>query len=297
MATQPNPRSRGDFSERVGVVLVQELVPFIIPDLHCDLRFSTYLTAELARTSADERVRAIHHALVSYFEEIDLLSERALADDKSAATELGKRLAFGERSEAGIGYVRKGHKGSASGPRVTGAFLRNVLLTYPALRKVLTRHADALHGIPRFDMDRVGDAILNIALREFVELTQAYAVEYGFAVDCLAECSWRYVWNRKTRSFDETYTAKLPVDYRGRPLLLLPKEIVRGSPPFSAADFIDDNPVSADGVRDRLTKAQLLEKLGLSIDKLEHFVIARFVGIAPHRRFQGDIKRRRKPRG
>jgi hypothetical protein len=295
MHNQPEraPFHPGTLSDVVGKTLVQELVPFVIPDMNRDLKTGVFITLALGRAHPDRFIRDIYDSVQAFMEELDILASNAERGDHRAAVEFERRLNFPERSEARFGYTGRGHSGSAVGDGDVGVWVRNVLLTYPALRRVLVTAPDALQLIPRLDMDRISDIILTIALREFIRITQHYAVQHSFSASCMREYAWDNVWNAKTRSYDAKLRALVPCDHHGRPILLVPTDLVRGSRALDSRDYLSIDPVSGKQVQEHLSKTKLLEQLGRDPKRLESFAQARLVGIRPHARFQkGPAKRR-----
>ncbi len=290
------PFHAGDFHSVVGRFIPQEIAEYVVPDLQHDLNRGIYLTAELARTHTNPLVRAIYKSLQRYFEALQQIAKLAIAGDRQAMQEFERRLSFPERAELRFGFVRRGHRGAASGDGVIGAFLRDVLIEYPALLQLLSNVPDGLQMTPRFDMDRISDAFGTIALREIVLLTQDYARRDGFHASCMRECVWKNVWNQHTLSFDRELRAVVPVDSNGNPILLIDKLIVRGTRAIDSRDYLDSLIIDGKRVKQSLSKKGLLDRLARHPEKLESFAQARLVGIRPHSAFQGEENRGRRKR-
>lgn len=283
------------FSAVTGWTRPQELTPFIIPNLERDSLHRIVLTLDLARGHSDPIVRAMVTDAQRFWGTVDDLIELVIQRrDRGAARMLERFLSFRERSELRTGFTQYGHDGAGVGDGTIGVVLRDFLLTYPGFRKTLSIHPDALELLPQFGDDRVTDIHGAVALRRIIRYTQQFNKKFDPA--CLRECEWKHVYNGDTGQFDATVRAVVPVDDHGRPILLLPKEIVRGSSALDSRDFLSRILVDGRWLKQSFSKIELLEEIGLDVKRFTHFVGSQLKGIRPHSGFQNGTIQRRKRR-
>lgn len=286
----------GDFSTVVGRHIDQELVAFVVPDMEQDIPAGIYPTFALAERHPNPFVKQFDQTVKEY---LGLIRDhRKRASSSAVDMQAFMRLVVvPERPEFRLGYTRRGHRGSPVGQGDLRLYLQRVLYRYPALLSVMARKPDAMHLTPRMDMDRVSDFFLSIGLRDLIELTQYYAAFEKFSKACMKLVRFRDVWNKATQEFDPFFDAVVPVDEHGRPILLIDKLVVRGTPPMTATDYLEYGVADAAFAgRKSLKKEELLARIGEDEAKIEQFVTERLIGIQPHTRFQmGKIQRRKRP--
>lgn len=291
--TAPEPKKYHDrsFAGVTGWTRPQELSPFVQPNLERDSDRRIVLTIELARTHPDPLVRRMYGNAQEYWRRVDRIADDATKRIRGAGIELERRVSFPERAELRFGNTQFGHNGAGIGDGVLGAFLRDQLLLFPGFRHALITYPDALQLMPNFAGDRVTDALGTILLRDIIGFTQRCAAR--FDPRCLYNCEWSNVYNPHTGTIDPKFVAQVPVDDHGRPILLLPKEIVRGSCALEPADYLSRIQVNGRWVREKFSKSELLNELGLDAAAMIHFVGARLENVRMHKAFQEGIAKRR----
>lgn len=291
--TAPEPKKYHDrsFAGVTGWTRPQELSPFVIPNLERDSERRIVLTVELARTHRDSIVRGMYANAQQYWRLVDRIAEDATELRRGAGIELERRVSFPERAELRFGHTHFGHNGAGIGDGLLGAILRDHLLMFPGFRRALVTHPDALQLMPNFAGDRVTDALGTILLRDIIAYTRQCA--QAFDRRCLYDCEWSNVFNAQTGEIDRRLIARVPVDDHGRPILLLPKEIVRGSCALEPADYLSRIQVNGRWVREKFSKSELLNELGLDAAAMIHFVGARLENVRMHKAFQEGIAKRR----
>ncbi len=295
MAAQPNPKYHGrSFADVTGWAFSQPNTPFVIPNLEHDSPNRLVITLELTKYHPSAIVREMYPHACAYWSHTCALAVAAANGDAAAAVELERLVSFPERAEFRSGYTTRGHAGSGIGNGHLGVSVRDSLIHFPGLREGLIQVPDALQLLPQFAGDRVTDALGSIVIADLIRYTQSF-VKY-FDPGCIRERTWEHAYDGRTGTFDTTIVAEVPVDDHGRPILLLPKDAVKGSLSIDPSDYLACVEVAGKMQRVKLSKDALLQELGMSTEKLVHFAGALLKGVKPHAKFQTDRIERRERR-
>jgi hypothetical protein len=246
-APQPSHRrAPRTFAEITDCHVPKELARFVIPEMQHDLEKGVCLTVRLARGSDDPFVAKIYNSARRFFREASRLAALADGGDDFARRKLERMLFFPEVPEIRFGYTREGHDGRGIG---RGDLSHQVLQYYRQfhqLRAALIDEPDVLQMVPLIGMDRVSDAVATICKRELILFTQECARYYGFDPTCIQEVPVSRVWDHDEEKI-VVRSERLPVDDAGKPIILVPKEIVRSGEALGAADYFRD--IDPDGKR------------------------------------------------
>lgn len=281
-----------DFAAVTGWSIHQDHTPFVIPNLERDSQHRLVLTAALGQYSTNPEYRAFHDHATQYWSEVHTVATSvATTLDLRASAQLERLCSFPERPELRMGYSTFGHSGSGVGNGKLGALVRDTVLLYSGLRGALCTIPDALQLIPSIGGDRVTDTLASILLGNIVRFTQRF--NPYFDRRCLQQREWADVYDGRTHTFGTRLVATVPTDDHGRPILLLPKALVRGSMALDSYDFAWQEEIGGKITQLRLGKRSLLDRIGYDESAITHFASARLRDIRPHTAFQaGTIKRR-----
>jgi hypothetical protein len=239
-AKLPHPRSLVDVT---GLSLPRDKyghlpVDFVEINLDHDLLEGLHLTLKLARASEHEIVRQIYHAMCVFWRRFDNLMTLGTLDSR---TEARAMLQFPEPWEIRLGYTTAGSRGNGFSDGALSREIFAVLDQVPTLRRLLRTEPDALCSVPNVGLDRISDVIGTIAKLELIAFTQQQAGYWNFIPTCMADQPVENCWVPAVNRL-RTITANLPRDDHGRIIVLVPREICRSGPPFSAAQFFRELP-------------------------------------------------------
>ena len=227
-------RNTEPFRRLTGLEEDQSEVPFVIPDLEQDLRGGMYLTMALAKLSSRSVVKKMYSAACNYFALLNEFLNRAREGDSEALRQARRIAAFPEAREIGMGYSRQGWDGSAIGPGKLNLHIVETLIDFPGIAEECVDEPDTITFIANVGLDRASDALASINKRHLGNFTEQMAQDYLDA-DCVETVSIAGAWNSEDLVFD-TFEAAVPVDGT-KPILLVPKEIVRSSPPVRPVHY------------------------------------------------------------
>lgn len=283
---------RRDFAQVTGWALPPHLTPFVVPDLERDSPHRLVLTTTLAKYSTDPELRLWFDHASRYWQEVnDVADAFASHRDLSRSAEFEQLCSFSERPELRTGHCHYGHSGRGIGDGPLGARIRDTLVLHPGLRKALIAYPDCLQLVPNIAGDRVTDALGTILLADIVRFTRRF--NRYFDRGCLQSFTWTNVYDGQQHAFGTTLKAVVPSDDRGRPILLLPKALVRGSLALDPADYVHHVVVGGRRQLAKLDKEGLLQLIGFNPEAITHFAAARLDGIRPHQKFQTGTAERR----
>lgn len=231
-AKAPHPRSLQDV---VNVSLFTDTAfPFVVINLEHDLERAMYLTMKLATESEHPIVRKMYGTACRYFGLLDDL----MTEGSDVSLQLARDIVqFPEPWELRLGYAGDGSIGNGLGAGHLGDMMFDTLRRSPWLRRLLRTEPDALSSIEQVGMDRVGDILGTICKSLLIEYTVEMAARYRFDSRCMRTVVVEGCWLEEERRLGEI-SAVLPVDDLDRVFLLVPGEICRSAPAFSAAQFL-----------------------------------------------------------
>ncbi len=208
--------------------LKQLEVDFVIPRLMGDLPLC--IDPFLLYKGRDSGLRLLHDRMIQHFAQgMGLLANGDLAEAEHILT-------FPEVSEVGLGYGAKDKGGSGLGT-VLRRLLIDTLKASPAIMRRGIQHVEEMQLIsPGIGPDRIGDIASNILKEYLIGYTQRQcaihriALQSGVPIDHVFDTEER-VW------FDGYFDPPVnPKD--GRPVLLVPRRIVRQLPWINYDGFV-----------------------------------------------------------
>jgi hypothetical protein len=214
--------------ESLHVDLDQRTVDFVIPRLDADLRLC--IDPFLLYKNKREDLRSAHRLLLSMFEEA-FQAFRGGRDDRAR-----QLVSFPEAREIGFGYARDSTRGRGVGPAL-GDLVVDVIRESPALVNRGLRHVEELQllsvGIAE---DRISDVAANVLRRFLIEYTQKQSELWR--IPLTSGVPVEHIWDPEEAGWVDGYF-DLPTDpVGGRPLLLVPRWIVRRLPWINYGDYL-----------------------------------------------------------
>jgi hypothetical protein len=208
--------------------LKQLQVDFVIPRLVGDLPLC--IDPFLLYKSRDPELRLLHDRLIEHF--ADGMSTFASGNQEAAE----QILTFPEVSEVGFGYGSKDKSGSGLGI-VLRRLLIDTLKMSPAIIRRGIRHVEEMQLIsPGIGPDRVGDIASNVLKEYLIGYTQRQCAIHEIPIQ--RETPIEHVFDVKERVWRDGYF-DLPVNpHDGRPILLVPRRIVRQLPWINYDNFV-----------------------------------------------------------
>lgn len=203
-------------------------VDFVIPRAGVDLPVG--IDPFLLYKSRDPRLRELHRQLLDAFNAgIDATRRK----DIGAARTL---LDYPEVSEIGFGYAAGGKRGSGVGPRLTELIV-DTLTHSPALQERGVRHVEEMQLVSTgIGPDRVSDIAANILKDFLIRYTQQQCEIWD--IPLMAGVPIAHVYNHDGHRWDDGYF-DLPISPADqRPILLVPRRIVRALPWINYDDFL-----------------------------------------------------------
>jgi hypothetical protein len=213
-------------NEVFGLPFRQSEVDFVIPDLAEDLR--VYVDPFLFYKSQNGSFQAVHATIREFF-------DTALAKVRGGEKDTARRMiSFPEVKETMLGLSNGSHSGRGMG-KMRDEIIYNEIVSNPDILKRGIRHlAEMQLLIEGIGFDMISDMCTNIAKPFFVSYTHEQAAIHRIPVEsgvCL-----EHVFDWDELDWDDTIV-DLPVNpVTGRPILLVPKAVVRR---FSEIDYKD----------------------------------------------------------
>ena len=233
MKHQPirQPRPWEKFERLTGVSFPrQDLVEFVLPDLDRDIERGMFITIQLAKTHSNPLVSQMYVIAKDFYWRLAREIISARLGNAIALRRARIMASFPEAPEIGFGYTAKGRRGRGVGSGALNRFIVDRFLKYPGMVLACAEEPDALSLIDGVGLDRSSDAVATICKVQLIEFTQEQARILRFRQQCMRSVRVSNVWSRcKGRLVSEK--AELPVTESGDPILLVPKGIVRSSPP------------------------------------------------------------------
>jgi len=202
-------------------------VDFVIPLVGVDLPLG--IDPFLLFKSRDPSLSKLHEIILSAFNQgIEMLL-------KGNTKEAEHLFAFPEVAEIGLGYAKKGKKGSGLG-QFLSALIIETLKESPALLERGVRHIEEMQLVSLgIGPDRISDIAGNLLKEFLIEYTQDQSRLWGLPL--VAGAPVEHIFDLKTYSWYDDYS-DLPVSpIDGTPILLVPRRLVRTLPWINYDDF------------------------------------------------------------
>ncbi len=213
-------------NEAFGLPFRQSEVDFVIPNLNEDLQL--YVDPFLFYKSKNPPFQAVHGTIHGFF---DVAIKKVRASDTPTAKRM---LSFPEVKETMLGLSKGSHRGRGLG-EIRGQVIYEEIVSNPDILQRGIRHlAEMQLLIEGVGFDLVSDMCTNIAKPFFVQYTIEQATIHSIPMEkgvCL-----EHVFDWEELEWDDVLV-DLPVNPRtGRPILLVPKTVVRR---FAEIDYKD----------------------------------------------------------
>lgn len=232
----PSSSKGRSFAQLTGVRYPQDALPFVIPNLHADIKAGMTLTMRLALQDRDPLVQGMFADAVSYFEHLAQVLKQARAGSSLDLVRANKLVSVREAVEIGFGYSAVGRAGSGVGDGALNTHLLRILLEHPGMADLLAKQPDGLFFIPGFGLDRVSDVFAAAIRTRLIRFTQEQMRLHRFDPSCLASKVVTQQWNPVSLRFEES-VEELPVADDGRAIILVPKKVVRSAAPVTAQQY------------------------------------------------------------
>jgi hypothetical protein len=214
--------------EKLFPCLKQLEVDFVIPKAQGDLPLC--IDPFLLYKSRDPELRQWHTRIVRHFSKgMNALSQAAEADAQ-------RILTFPEVPEIGFGYAED-HKGGSGLGTTLRQLLIETLKASPAIVERGIRHVEEMQLIsPGIGPDRISDIASNILKEYLIGYTQRQAALHGISL--VPNVPIQHIFHSEEADWYDGYF-DLPVnDADGRPILLVPRRIVRHLPWINYDNFV-----------------------------------------------------------
>ena len=216
-------------SEVLGLCFTQADVDFVVPDLSGDRRLA--IDPFLLFKSRSVEYRSAHARLLEVFNRaIGLYAQGDIA-------EAARILDFPEVNEIGLGYRETSAHGTG-----LGCFLNRLLLETlgesPALVARGVRHIEEMQLVALgINADRCSDIAANILKTFLIQYTQRQAEQYG--IPLAAGVPVEHVFDLDDWVWHDGYfdLPINPLDPLRRPIILVPRRIVRALPWINFDDY------------------------------------------------------------
>ena len=214
-------------SEGFGVAVSQAEADFVVPNLAADI--PVCIDPFLLYKSRDPTLRELHQQLLGIFQHAFRLHD---AGDRAG---LDRLVAFPEVNEIGFGYTQRGIHGSGLGWHLN-QLLADLLEASDAVRKRGIRHVEELQLLSvGVGADRISDIAANALKRPLVEYTQQQAGLWS--IPLRSNVPLAHYFDAADMEWRDGYF-DLPINpISGRPLLLVPRRVVRLLPWINYNDF------------------------------------------------------------
>ena len=157
---------------------------------------------------------------------------RLLSEGRSPAALLGE---LHEPNEIRLGFSHGRAQGRALGPELAGE-LAEALSRSQAIRTgLLSDLEDTILMIPNIGPDLISDITANVLRERLMDYTRDIAAEY--LLDLTPGVHVGPIWNPHSHSWEQRFDEILIAD--GRPLVLVPKAVVRKRLDFDADEYYD----------------------------------------------------------
>jgi hypothetical protein len=202
-------------------------VDFVIPRIGIDLALG--IDPFLLFKSRDPTLSKLHSTILKAFNYgIELLS-------KGRATDARQLFDFPEVSEVGLGYTKKGKRGSGVGEYLS-QLITETLAESPSLLQRGIRHIEEMQLVSvGVGPDRISDIAANLLKNFLIDYTQKQCEIWGIPI--FSGIPIQHIFDLDDFSWHDGYV-DLPVSpYDNSPILLVPRRIVRTLPWINYEDF------------------------------------------------------------
>ena len=142
----------------------------------------------------------------------------------------------GETNAVHLGYSRT-NKGKGTSERALIKLFDTVLASKVLENKVLSNPISLVLFVSDFAEDRMSDLIISILKKELVEYTLEQAIRYNLPIEN-DEINYGKYWDASTKSW-KTLRSRYIKDKKGKPIILVPKQIVSKKFGFSATSYLN----------------------------------------------------------
>jgi hypothetical protein len=203
-------------------------VDFVIPRLGIDLPLG--IDPFLLFKSRDEEYRQLHEILIGMF---NTGIQAVRRGDLGTARRV---FDFPEVSAIGLGYTKGGKRGSGVGTHLSELILET-LSGSPSLLERGVRHIEEMQLLSAgIGADRVSDIAANVLKRFLIEYTQRQCTIWRLPLT--PSVPIKHIYDSSSQEWEDSYEdlPLSPVD--GRPILLVPRRLVRVLPWINYDDFL-----------------------------------------------------------
>jgi hypothetical protein len=203
-------------------------VDFVIPRVGIDLPLG--IDPFLLFKSRDFQFRQLHVSLLNVF------NAGILAVRRNDLTTARYLFSFPEVSAIGMGYTRKGKRGSGVGSHLTDLILQT-LTGSPALTERGVRHVEEMQLLSAgIGPDRISDISANVLKRFLIDYTQRQCAIWDIPTKPGVPVG--HIYDESKQTWVDSYE-DLPVSaIDGSEILLVPRRLVRALPWINYDDFI-----------------------------------------------------------
>jgi hypothetical protein len=213
-------------SSHYGLGRTQGTLDFVDVDIRGDV--ALFLDPRALRLLPTEWGEACVSLLQDFFGHV----LRLLSEGRSPAALLGE---LHEPNEIRLGFSQGRAKGRALGPELARE-LAEALSRSQAIRTgLLSDLEDTILMIPNIGPDLISDITANVLREPLMDYTRDIAAEY--TLDLTPGVHVGPIWNPHTHSWEQRFDEILIAD--GRPLVLVPKAVVRKRMDFDADEYYD----------------------------------------------------------
>lgn len=216
-------------TERFEIGLKQEEIDFVDVNLESDalLFLNPTLFGELTDIDFSKKVS---HNVYNFFETVLNFYS---TNRKKEAIKLFNHS--GETNAVHLGYSRT-NKGKGTSERALTKLFDTVLASKVLENKVLSNPISLVLFVEDFAEDRMSDLIISILKKELVEYTLEQAILYQIPIEN-DEINYGKYWDVSSRSW-KTLKNKYIKDQKGKPIILVPKQIISKKFGFSAKNYL-----------------------------------------------------------
>ena len=202
-------------------------VDFVIPRVGIDLPLG--IDPFLLFKSRDPSLFELHNIILTAFNNGIEYLRKGRIDDARVLFE------FPEVAEIGLGYTKKGKKGSGVGEFLSTLII-DTLLESPSLLKRGVRHIEEMQLVSiGIGPDRISDITASLLKHFLIEYTQRQCELWG--IELTKGVPIRHIFDVNSQSWYDDYV-DLPISpIDNSPILLVPRRLVRSLPWINYNDF------------------------------------------------------------
>lgn len=202
-------------------------VDFVIPRLGMDLQLG--IDPFLLFKSRDQTLSMLHSQILQAFNTgIELIRNGKLDDARQL-------FSFPEVAEIGLGYTKKGKRGSGVGSYIADLIIETLKDSPPLLERGL-KHIEEMQLVSvGIGPDRISDITANLLKHFLIEYTQKQCALWQIQLTSGVPVS--NIFDYDTLSWTDSYV-DLPISpFDKSPILLVPRRIVRALPWINYDDY------------------------------------------------------------